>query len=72
MRIPLTNLEIKGSIINRFAKLEIVHYYFNPTDKNCDTLYKFPKSLIQVFDGLKIAYDDEINEAVVDEKEKKK
>ena len=40
MIMPLTNIEIKGSIINRFAKIELIHYYFNPTDKY------FPSSLI--------------------------
>ena len=30
MIMPLTKIEIKGSIINRFAKIELVHYYPNP------------------------------------------
>jgi hypothetical protein len=50
MIMPLTNIEIKGSIINRFAKIELIHYYFNPTDKYLDTVYKFPRGLMQVFD----------------------
>ena len=54
MQVPLTNIEIKGSIINRFAKIELIHYYFNPTDKYLSTVYKFPRGLMQVFDGLKI------------------
>ena len=70
MQIPLTNIEIKGSIINRFAKIELIHYYFNPTDKYLDTVYKFPRSLMQVFDGLKIYYDDKIIEGIIGETSK--
>lgn len=72
MPMPLTNIEIKGSIINRFAKVEIIHYYFNPTDKYLDTLYKFPRSLMQAFNGLKVTYDDKIIEGIIAEKEKVK
>lgn len=68
--MPLTNIEIKGSIINRFAKLEIIHYYFNPTDKYLDTAYKFPRSLMQSFDGLKVSYDDKNIEGIIAEREK--
>ena len=67
MIMPLTKIEIKGSIINRFAKIELVHYYYNPTDKYLDTVYKFPRSLMQVFDGIKINYDGKIIEGVIGE-----
>ena len=67
MIMPLTNIEIKGSIINRFAKIELIHYYFNPTDKYLDTVYKFPRGLMQVFDGLKIYYDDKVIEGIIGE-----
>ena len=67
MIMPLTNIEIKGSIINRFAKIELVHYYFNPTDKYLDTVYKFPRSLMQVFDGLKVYYDEKVIEGIIGE-----
>ena len=67
IQIPLTNIEIKGSIINRFAKIELIHYYFNPTDKYLDTVYKFPRGLMQVFDGLKINYDDKVIEGIIGE-----
>ena len=70
MTMPLTNIEIKGSIINRYAKIELIHYYFNPTDKYLDTVYKFPRALMQVFDGLKIYYDDKIVEGIIGETEK--
>ena len=43
IQMPLTNIEIKGSAINRFAKIELIHYYCNPTDKYLDTIYKFPR-----------------------------
>ena len=65
--MPLTNIEIKGSIINRLAKIQLIHYYFNPTDKYLDTVYRFPRALIQVFDGLKIYYDDKIIEGIITE-----
>ena len=67
MIMPLTNIEIKGSLINRFAKIELIHYYFNPTDKYLDTVYKFPRGLMQVFDGLKIYYDDKVIEGIIGE-----
>ena len=70
MTMPLTNIEIKGSIINRYAKIELIHYYFNPTDKYLDTVYKFPRALMQVFDGLKIYYDDKVVEGIIGETEK--
>ena len=70
MQVPLTNIEIKGSIINRFAKIELIHYYFNPTDKYLSTVYKFPRGLMQVFDGLKITYDDKVIEGIIGETEK--
>ena len=70
MQMPLTKIEIKGSIINRFAKIELIHYYINPTDKYLDTVYKFPRSLMQAFDGLKVTYDDKIIEGVIGEKKK--
>ena len=67
MIMPLTNIEIKGSIINRFAKIELIHYYYNPTDKYLDTVYKFPRSLMQVFDGLKVYYKDKVIEGIIGE-----
>ena len=70
MTMTLTNIEIKGTIINRFAKIELIHYYFNPTDKYLDTVYKFPRALMQVFDGLKIYYDDKVVEGIIGETEK--
>ena len=70
MQIPLTSIEIKGSIINRFAKIELIHHYFNPTDKYLDTVYKFPRGLMQVFDGLKITYDGKVIEGIIGESEK--
>ena len=70
MQIPLTNIEIKGSIINRFAKIELIHYYLNPTDKYLDTVYKFPRALMQVFDGLKVYYDDKVIEWIIEETSK--
>ena len=68
--MPLTNIEIKGSIINRFAKIELIHYYINPTDKYLDTVYKFPRSLMQTFDGLKVIYDGKVIEGIIGEKTK--
>ena len=70
IQMPLTNIEIKGSAINRFAKIELIHYYCNPTDKYLDTVYKFPRGLMQVFDGLKVTYDDQVIEGIIGETEK--
>ena len=67
MIMPLTKIEIKGSIINRFAKIELIHYYYNPTDKYLDTVYKFPRGLMQVFDGLKVYYKDKVIEGIIGE-----
>ena len=68
--MPLTNIEIKGSTINRFAKIDLIHYYYNPTDKYLDTVYRFPRGLMQVFDGLKVTYDDQVIEGIIGETEK--
>jgi len=70
IQVPLTKIEIKGSIINRFAKIDLIHHYFNPTDKYLDTVYKFPRGLMQVFDGIKITYDDKVIEGIIGETQK--
>ena len=68
MPVPLTKIEISGSIINRFAKLSLIHHYYNPLDKYLDTVYKFPRSLMQCFDGIKVTYDDQEIEGIIGEK----
>ena len=67
--MPLTNVDINFKIMNKFAKIELVHHYLNPTDKYLDTNFKFPKSLMQIFDGMKVSYDNTIIESIIDEKQ---
>lgn len=60
--LPIINLTIEGSIINRFAKLEINYYYFNPLEKDLEVFLYFPSGFFQIFTGMKI--DDKPVDAI--------
>ena len=51
--IPLFSTEINADIYDKFAKVKLTHIYYNPYDNYLDTLFKFPKGLYQIFDGMK-------------------
>ena len=53
-QIPLYFVDIEGEVVDQFAKIKLTHKYFNPTDQVLDTIFKFPKGLYQVFDGLTV------------------
>ena len=56
--LPLTFINIEAIIYNNFAKVNLTHKYFNPTDSYLDTVFKFPKGLYQIFYGLTIKMED--------------
>ena len=55
--LPLFSTEIKANIFGKFAKVQLIHNYFNPYDEYLDTSFKFPKGLYQVFDGIEAEID---------------
>ena len=55
--LPLFSTEIKADIFDKFAKVQLIHNYFNPYDQYLDTSFKFPKGLYQVFDGIEAEID---------------
>ena len=55
--LPLFSTEINAVIYDKFAKVQLIHSYFNPYDNYLDTDFKFPKGLYQVFDGIEAEID---------------
>ena len=55
--LPLFSTEIKANIFGQFAKVQLIHNYYNPYDEYLDTSFKFPKGLYQVFDGIEAEID---------------
>ena len=55
--LPLFSTEINAVIYDKFAKVQLIHSYFNPYDNYLDTAFKFPKGLYQVFDGIEAEID---------------
>ena len=50
--LPLFSSEINAIIMGKFAKVQLIHNYYNPYDEYLDTSFKFPTGLYQVFDGI--------------------
>ena len=55
--LPLFSTKINAYIYDRYAKVQLIHNYFNPYDEFLDTSFKFPKGLYQVFDGIEAEID---------------
>ena len=55
--VPLFSTEINAVIHDKFAKVQLIHSYYNPYDEYLDTSFKFPKGLYQVFDGIEAEID---------------
>ena len=55
--LPIFSTEIKADINDKFAKVTLIHIYYNPYDEYLDTCFKFPKGLYQVFDGIEAEID---------------
>ena len=55
--IPLFSTEINAEIYDKFARVQLIHCYYNPYDEYLDTSFKFPKGLYQVFDGIEAEID---------------
>ena len=66
--IPLTFIDIEAIIYNNFAKINLTHKYFNPTNSYLDTVFKFPKGLYQIFYGLTAEIDGKTLIGIVGDK----
>ena len=55
--LPLFYTEINAIILGKFAKVQLIHNYYNPYNEYLDTSFKFPKGLYQVFDGIEAEID---------------
>jgi hypothetical protein len=55
--VPLFSTEINAEIYDKFAKVQLIHSYYNPYEEYLDTSFKFPKGLYQVFDGIEAEID---------------
>ena len=55
--VPLFSTEINAEIYDKFARVQLIHCYYNPYDEYLDTSFKFPKGLYQVFDGIEAEID---------------
>ena len=55
--LPIFSTEIEADINDKFAKVKLIHIYYNPYDEYLDTFFKFPKGLYQVFDGIEAEID---------------
>ena len=52
--MPLYFIDIAVDVVDQFAKVKLTHKYLNPTDNVMNTVFKFPRGLYQVFDGLTV------------------
>ena len=63
--LPLFSTEIQAVVYDKFAKVQLIHTYFNPYDEYLDTSFKFPKGLYQVFDGITAEIDGKVLKGLV-------
>ena len=68
-QMPLYFIDIKVDVIDQFAKVKLTHKYFNPTTNVLNTIFKFPKGLYQVFDGLTVEMNGKTLIGLVGKKE---
>jgi len=68
--IPFSKINLNIKIINKFAKLNLLHIYKNPYDKNIDTTFFIPREIIHYFNSLQIEYNNNIYEGVIGNKSK--
>ena len=68
--LPLFSTEIKAIIFGKFAKVQLIHNYYNPYDTYLDTSFKFPKGLCQVFDGIEAEIDGKKIGGIIAQKQK--
>ena len=69
-QMPLYFIDIAVDVVDQFAKVKLTHKYFNPTDTVMNTIFKFPKGLYQVFDGLTVEMNGKTLVGLVGKKEK--
>ena len=70
--LPLFSTDITADINDKFAKVKLIHIYYNPYDEYLDTCFKFPKGLYQVFDGIEAEIDGKKIKGLVGLKKKVK
>ena len=70
--LPLFSTEINAMIFAKFAKVQLIHYYYNPYNDYLDTSFKFPMGLCQVFDGIEAEIDGKKIKGSVGPKQKKR
>ena len=63
--LPIFSIEINAVIYGKFAKVQLIHNYYNPYDEYLDTSFKFPTGLYQVFDGIEVEFDNKKIKGVV-------
>lgn len=69
-QMPLYFIDIGVDVVDQFAKVKLTHKYFNPTNNVINTVFKFPKGLYQVFDGLTVEMNGKTMIGLVGKKEK--
>ena len=52
--MPLYFVDIKVDLIDKFAKINLTHKYFNPSSENVDSVFKFPTDFFESFDGFTV------------------
>ena len=67
---PFSKINLKIKIINKFAKLNLIHIYKNPYDKNTNATFFIPREIIQYFNYLQIEYNNNIYEGIIGNKSK--
>ena len=70
--LPLFSTEINSIIFGKFAKVQLIHNYYNPYDDYLDTSFKFPMGLCQVFDGIEAEIDGKKIKGSIGPKQKKR
>ena len=68
-QIPLYFIDIAVDIVDQFAKVKLTHKYYNPTDNVLNTIFKFPRGVYQVFDGLTVEMNGKTLVGLVGKKE---
>ena len=67
---PFSKINLKIKIINKFVKLNLIHIYKNPYDKNTNASFFIPREIIQYFNSLQIEYNNNIYEGIIGNKSK--
>ena len=69
--LPFTTVNLNIKIENKIPKLNLIHIYKNPYNKNIDTYFFIPKECIKIFNSLKIEYNNKTYEGIIANKSEK-